>query len=62
MEREALRGRLRDACKIREDEALWRAGRGFVVRDLPWTAQKLRHLPPFEFENWSVIAPGGVSR
>jgi hypothetical protein len=21
---------------------LWRAGRGFVVRDLPWTVEKLR--------------------
>src|ERR1019366_1333975 len=25
-----------------ESEPLWRAGRGFVVRDLPWTAEKLR--------------------
>lgn len=52
--------RLRDVCKLREDEALWRAGRGFVVRDLPWTEKKLRELPPFEFENWAVIALGGV--
>jgi hypothetical protein len=27
--------RLRDVCKLREDESLWRAGRGFVVRNLP---------------------------
>jgi DNA modification methylase len=52
--------RLRDVCKIREDEALWRAGRGFVVRDLPWTIEKLHQLPPFEFENWAVIAIGGI--
>ncbi len=52
--------RLRDVCKIREDETLWRSGRGFVVRDLPWTADKLRQLPPFEFENWAVIALGGI--
>jgi adenine-specific DNA-methyltransferase len=52
--------RLRDVCKIREDENLWRSGRGFVVRDLPWTADKLRQLPPFEFENWAVIALGGI--
>ncbi|MEW6252456.1 MAG: hypothetical protein AB1716_17595 [Planctomycetota bacterium] len=52
--------RLRDVCKLREDEALWRAGRGFVVRDLPWTEEKLRQLPPFEFENWAVIALGGI--
>jgi len=52
--------RLRDVCKLREDEALWRAGRGFVVRDLPWTEEKLRAIPPFEFENWAVIALGGI--
>ncbi|MEW6358356.1 MAG: DNA methyltransferase [Planctomycetota bacterium] len=52
--------RLRDVCKLREDEALWRAGRGFVVRDLPWTVEQLRKIPPFEFENWAVIALGGI--
>jgi DNA modification methylase len=52
--------RLRDVCKLREDEALWRSGRGFVVRDLPWTLDKLRAIPPFEFENWAVIALGGI--
>ncbi len=29
------------------------------MRDLPWTEKKLRELPPFEFENWAVIALGG---
>jgi site-specific DNA-methyltransferase (adenine-specific) len=52
--------RLRDVCKIKEDEKLWLAGRGFVVRDLPWSMDKLRELPPFEFENWAVIAIGGI--
>jgi site-specific DNA-methyltransferase (adenine-specific) len=52
--------RLRDVCKMKEDEKLWQIGRGFVVRDLPWTIEKLRELPPFEFENWAVIALGGV--
>ncbi len=52
--------RLRDVCLIREDEKLWRIGRGFVVRDLPWTEKQLRALPPFEFENWAVIALGGI--
>jgi hypothetical protein len=52
--------RLRDVCKIREDEALWRAGRGFVVRDLPWTEAKLRAIPPLPFESWAVIALGGI--
>jgi len=27
---------------LTESEPLWRAGRGFVVRDLPWTMEKLR--------------------
>ena len=52
--------RLRDNCHIWEDEKLWRTGRGFIVRDLPWSVEKLRELPPFEFENWAVIALGGV--
>jgi hypothetical protein len=52
--------RLRDVCHIRQDEKLWEAGRGFVVRDLPWTEEQLRKLPPFEFENWAVVALGGI--
>jgi DNA modification methylase len=52
--------RLRDDCGLPEDERLWKAGRGFVVRDLPWTEEKLRKIPPFEFENWAVIALGGI--
>ena len=52
--------RLRDVCGIPESEPLWKAGRGFVVRDLPWTVEKLREIPPFEFENWAVIALGGI--
>jgi len=52
--------RMRDVCGMKEDEKLWRIGRGFVVRGLPWSAKKLRELPPFEFENWAVIALGGI--
>jgi adenine-specific DNA-methyltransferase len=52
--------RLRDACKLREDENYWRHGKGFVVRNLPWTERQLRDIPPFEFENWGVIALGGI--
>jgi len=52
--------RLRDVCKLREDENYWRNGKGFVVRDLPWTEKQLREIPPFEFENWAVIALGGI--
>ncbi|MBZ5566704.1 MAG: restriction endonuclease [Acidobacteriia bacterium] len=52
--------RLRDSCGLTENEKLWKIGRGFVVRDLPWTEEQLRKLPPFEFENWAVIAVGGT--
>ena len=52
--------RLRDVCGLPEKEKLWKIARGFVVRDLPWTIEKLRVLPPFEFENWAVIALGGI--
>jgi site-specific DNA-methyltransferase (adenine-specific) len=52
--------RLRDVCKLREDENLWLSGKGFIVRDLPWTEKQLRAIPPFEFENWAVIALGGI--
>jgi hypothetical protein len=53
--------RLKDVCKLREDDKLWVAGRGFIVRGLPWTEAQLRKIPPFEFENWAVIALGGVT-
>ncbi len=52
--------RLKKVCKLPEDEKLWKAGKGFVVRDLPWTEVQLRKIPPFEFENWAVIALGGI--
>ena len=35
-------------------------GKGFIVRDLPWKVEQLRKIPPFEFENWAVIAIGGI--
>ncbi len=52
--------RLRTSCGIAESETLWKANRGFIVRDLPWTEERLRKLPPFEFENWAVVALGGL--
>lgn len=52
--------RLRDVCGLPEDEKLWKVGRGFVVRDLPRSEAQLRRIPPFEFENWAVIALGGI--
>jgi len=54
--------RLRDVCGMKESDPLWRAHNtsAFVVRDLPWTIRKLKEIPPFEFENWAVIALGGI--
>jgi DNA modification methylase len=52
--------RLRSVCGLPEDENLWKTSRGFIVRDLQWSAEKLRTIPPFEFENWAVIALGGI--
>ena len=52
--------RLRDHTTLKENEELWKIGRGFVVRDLPKTEEELRKYPPFEFENWAVVALGGI--
>jgi len=35
-------------------------GKSFVVRGLPWAEGDLRKIPHFEFENWAVIALGGI--
>jgi hypothetical protein len=43
--------RLRDVCALPESEPLWRAGRGFVVRDLPWTVEKLRVMASSQRDN-----------
>ncbi len=45
--------RLRDVCGLRE-------GKDFVLRDLPRSEKQLREMPHFEFENWAVIALGGI--
>jgi len=54
--------RLKDknACGLPENEDLWGIGRGFIVRDLPKSEDELRKYPPFEFENWAVVALGGI--
>ena len=52
--------RLKKDCGLKEDEKLWEIGRGFVIRDLPKTEEELRKYPPFEFENWAVVALGGT--
>ena len=53
--------RLRSVCGLSESETQWKKTiRGFIVRDLPKTEAELRKYPPFEFENWAVIALGGI--
>lgn len=52
--------RLKKDCGLPENEKLWEATRGFVSRDLPKTEEQLRKYPPFEFENWAVVALGGI--
>jgi hypothetical protein len=52
--------RLKRDCGLKEDEKLWAIGRGFIVRDLPKTEAELRKYPAFEFENWAVVALGGI--
>lgn len=52
--------RLRDVCGLPESETHWKSQRGFVVRDLPKTEAQLRKYPHFEFENWAVVALGGI--
>jgi DNA modification methylase len=52
--------RLKKDCRLPENETKWRNGTGFVVRDLPQSEAILRAMPPFEFENWAVIAIGGL--
>jgi adenine-specific DNA-methyltransferase len=46
--------RLRDKCGLKQDEDLWKIGRGFIVQNLPFTEEMLHKMPAFEFENWAV--------
>ena len=52
--------RLEMHSTLKKSENLWKSGRGFMVKNLPWTADKLRIIPPFEFENWAVNELGGI--
>jgi DNA modification methylase len=52
------------ACRVMSDrlerDCSLTEGRDFIVRDLPHTEDQLRRMPDREFENWAVIALGGV--
>jgi hypothetical protein len=52
------------ACRVMAqrltDRLGLREGEDFTVRDLPKTEEQLRRMPPFEFQNWAVLALGGI--
>jgi DNA modification methylase len=52
------------ACRVMakrlQDRLGLKEGLDFAVKDLPKTEEELRRMPPFEFQNWAVIALGGV--
>jgi len=52
------------SCRVMADR-LWKdfkldEGKDFWVEDLPHSEEELRRIPHFEFENWAVIALGGI--
>src|SRR5205807_9371257 len=52
------------ACRVMarrlHKECILHEGKEFAVRDLPRSEKQLREMPHFEFENWAVIALGGI--
>ncbi|MBI4268119.1 MAG: restriction endonuclease [Chloroflexi bacterium] len=52
------------ACRVMAERLEKRLGLkegiDFTLRDMPKTAEQLRKMPPFEFENWAVVALGGI--
>ena len=46
--------RLTDECHLRERV-------DFTVYDMPRDEAELRTMPPFEFQNWAVVALGGIT-
>jgi len=52
------------ACRVMADRLEKRLGLkegvDFELRDMPKTPEQLRRMPPFEFQNWAVVALGGI--
>ena len=52
------------ACRVMANRLETRLGlkegKDFELRDMPRTAEQLRRMPPFEFQNWAVVALGGI--
>ena len=52
------------ACRVMaqrlEDRLGLKEGQDFALRDMPKSPEQLRRMPHFEFENWAVVALGGI--
>ena len=52
------------ACRVMaqrlEDRLGLKESQDFQLRDMPKTPVQLRRMPHFEFENWAVVALGGI--
>ena len=52
------------ACRLMSDRLEQNLGKrpgvDFQVRNLPKGVAELQRMPPFEFENWAVVALGGI--
>jgi DNA modification methylase len=52
------------ACRVMAERLEKRLGLresiDFALKDMPRTADQLRSMPPFEFQNWAVVALGGI--
>ena len=52
--------RLKDVCHLPQSAAQQLVGKGFIVQNLPQSEERLRKMPPFEFQNWAVNELNGV--
>jgi DNA modification methylase len=52
------------ACRVMAERLEKRLGlkegTDFTLKDMPKTVDQLRRMPPFEFQNWAVVALGGI--
>jgi len=52
------------ACRVMAERLEKRLGlkegTDFILKDMPKTIEQLRRMPHFEFQNWAVVALGGI--
>ncbi|MEW6142495.1 MAG: DNA methyltransferase [Chloroflexota bacterium] len=52
------------ACRLMADRLEknlgLKEGIDFILKDMPKTVEQLHRMPPFEFQNWAVVALGGI--